>query len=133
MKSSIKVFQWLPRIICIMALLFVGVFAANAFQSGHTIWQQLSNFFIQLFPSLILLAFLLIVRKWKKIGGIIFTIIVLGLSPFVFMLNYKRNHSIGTNLGIILSITIPFLIVEVLFIVSHFLKKGNLLEVTYNE
>jgi len=125
MKKSIKVFHWLPRIICILAILFVSVFALDAFSPELTIRQQLGAFIIHLIPSFILLAFLIIAWKWEYIGGIIFIIIGLGLSPFVFMRNYKMNDSIWMSLGIILSITIPFVIVGVLFIVSYFLKKKS--------
>jgi cell division protein FtsW (lipid II flippase) len=133
MKKSIKVFHWLPRIICILAILFVSVFALDAFSPELTIWQQIGSFLMHLIPSFILLAFLIVAWKWEYIGGIIFAIIGLILSPFVFVMNYNRNDSIWMSLGIILSITIPFIIVGVLFIVSHFLKKKNLLKTTHNE
>ena len=129
METSIRVFHWLPRIICILAILLVSLFAADAFAPGLTIWQQLGGFFIHLIPSFILLAFLIVAWKWELIGGIIFMVIGLVLSPFVFMLNYNRNHSIGMSLGIILMITIPFVIVGILFLVSHLMKKKNLTEV----
>lgn len=133
MRKSIKVFHWLPRIICILAILFVSVFALDAFSPELTIWQQIGSFLMHLIPSFILLAFLIVAWKWEYIGGIIFAIIGLILSPFVFVMNYNRNDSIWMSLGIILSITIPFIIVGVLFIVSHFLKKKNLLKTTHNE
>jgi len=133
MKKSIKIFHWLPRIICMLAILFVSLFAADAFAPGLTIWQQLGGFTIHLIPSFILLAFLVVAWKWEYIGGIIFIIIGLGLSLFVFIHNYKMNDSIWISLSIILSITIPFVIVGVLFIVSHFMKKKNLQATTHNE
>lgn len=40
MRKAIKVFYWSPRIICILAILFVSLFAADAFATGITIWQQ---------------------------------------------------------------------------------------------
>ena len=125
MKKSTKVFHWLPRIICILAILFVSLFALDAFAPELTIWQQIGAFLIHLIPSFILLALLIIAWKWEFIGGIIFTIIGLGLSPFVFVHNYKMNESIWMSLGIILTITIPFVFVGVLFIVSHFRKKQS--------
>ena len=128
MKKSIKIFHWLPRIICILAILFVSLFAADAFVPELTIWQQLVAFIIHLIPSFILLAFLIVAWKWEYIGGIIFIIIGLGLSPFLFVHNYKMNDSIWISLGIIFSITIPFVIVGILFIVSHFRKKKILLK-----
>ena len=132
MKTSIRVFHWLPRVICILAILFISIFAADAFAPGLTIWQQLRGFLMHLIPSFILLALLIVAWKWEYIGGIIFTIIGLGLSPFIFMHNYNMNHSVGMSLGIILLITFPFVVVGILFIISHFMKKKELLK-THNE
>jgi len=100
----------------------ISLFALDAFQPDLTIWQQIGDFLMHLIPSFILTALLLVAWKWEYVGGIIFTIIGLGLSPFVFNHNYNMNHSIWMSLGIILTITIPFLLVGVLFIVSHFHK-----------
>jgi len=69
------------------------------------------------------LAFLIVAWKWEFIGGIIFIIIGLALSPFIFIKNYNMNESIWMSLGIIMTITIPFVIVGILFLVSHNLKK----------
>jgi len=126
MKTSTRIFHWLPRVICILAILFVSIFAADAFAPGLTIWQQLGAFFIHLIPSFILVAFLILSWKWEKIGGVIFILLGLGLSPFIFQHNYGMNQSIGMSLGIILMITFPFFIVGILFIVSHYMKKKNL-------
>ena len=132
MKTSIKILHWTPRIICILAILFISMFAADSFTPELTFWQKLGAFFIHLIPSFILLAFLIVAWKWEKIGGIIFTVIGLGLSPFVFQHNYNMNHSIGMSLVIILMITFPFVIVGILFIVSHYMKKKSL-QRTYDE
>ncbi|MCD4695568.1 MAG: hypothetical protein K8S16_04935 [Bacteroidales bacterium] len=126
MKESTRVFHWLPRIICMLAILFISLFAADSFRPGLTIWQQLGAFFIHLIPSYILLALLIIAWKWEYVGGIIFIIISLGLSPIVFMHNYKVNQSVWMSIFIITIITVPFGIVGVLFIISHFKKKKNL-------
>ncbi len=128
MKTSIKVFHWLPRIICIIAILFISMFAADAFGPEKTIWQQLGDFLMHLIPSFILIALLIVAWRWEYIGGIIFIVLALGLSPFVFMLNYSRNHSEGMSLWIILTITFPFVVVGILFIISHFMKKKKLLK-----
>ena len=125
MKTSIRVFHWLPRVICILAILFISMFAADAFAPGLTIWQQLGGFLMHLIPSFILLALLIVAWKWEYIGGIIFTVIGLGLSPFIFMHNYNMNHSVGMSLGIILTNTFPFVVVGILFIISHVMKKNN--------
>ena len=56
-------------------------------------------------------------------GGILFALVGIVLSPFVYMLNYHRTHSVWISLMIILMITFPFILVGVLFIVSYFQKK----------
>lgn len=123
MRTSIKVFHWVPRIICILAILFVSMFALDAFTPGPTLWQQLGDFFMHLIPSFILLILLVVAWKWELVGGIIIMVTALGLTPFIFMMNYNRNHSIGMSLVIILIITFPFIIAGFLFIVSSCLKK----------
>jgi len=133
MKKSIEVFHWIPRIICILSILFISLFALDSFRPDLTIWQQIGAFLIHLIPSFVLLALLIATWKWEFVGGIIFVIIGLSFSPFVFMHNYQMNHSVGMSLGIILSITFPFVIVGILFIVSHFLKKKNLPQKTTDD
>jgi hypothetical protein len=127
MKTAIRVFHWLPRIICILAIFFVSIFAADAFAPGLTIWQQLEGFLLHLIPSIILIIILIAAWKWELAGGIIFIALGLIMSPFVYMMNYNRNHfSVGASLGVIMIITFPFILVGILFIISHSLKKKNL-------
>jgi hypothetical protein len=130
MNPSIRVFHWLPRIIGILAILFVSLFATDAFAPGLTFGQQLTAFIMHLIPSFVLLAFLIIAWKWEFVGGIIFLVTGLALSPFIFMMNYNRNHfSVAASIGVILMITFPFIVVGILFIISHSLKKKVLTKV----
>ena len=123
MRTSIKVMHWLPRIICILAILFVSLFAADAFEHGETAWQKLGAFFMHLIPSFILITILVVAWKWEFVGGIIFILIGLIFSPIVFNMNYRMNQSVLLTIGIISSITIPFIVIGALFIISHQLKK----------
>ena len=129
MKTSIKVIHWLPRIICILAILFISMFAMDTFGPEKTIWQQLGDLSVHIIPSFLLIAFLVLAWKWEFVGGIIFTLIGFGMSPFVFLLNYQRNNfSLGASLSVILMITFPFVVVGILFIISHYMKKKELSE-----
>ena len=123
MKTSISIIHWTPRIICMLAILLISMFAADAFAPELTIWQQLGAFLMHLIPSFILIALLIVAWKWELIGGVIFTIIGIGLSPLIFQHNYAMNQSVSTSLIIILMITFPFIVVGILFIISHFMKK----------
>jgi len=123
MKNSINIFYWLPRIMCILAIVFISMLSLDAFAPGLTFWQQIVGFLIQLIPSFLLLALLKVAWKWEFIGGIIFTVIGLGLSPFIFLLNLNTKHlSVLQSLGVIMIVTIPFALVGILFILSHYKK-----------
>jgi len=133
MNTSIKILHWTPRIICILAILFISLFALDSFSPDLTIWQQIGAFLIHLIPSFLLLVLLIVAWKREFIGGIIFTLIGLGFSPFIFVHNYKMNQSVWMSLTIVLVITVPFIIAGILFIVSHSKKKKNLSSTTKNE
>ena len=126
MKNSIKIFHWTPRILCIIAILFVSMFAFDSFDPKLTIWQQIVGFLIHLIPSFILIIFLVIAWKWELTGGILLAVMGLGFTPKVFILNYNMNHSVWVSLGIIAMITLPFFIIGGLFILSHYLKKKQI-------
>jgi hypothetical protein len=100
------------------------LFALDAFNPELTLWDQIIGFIMHLIPSFILIALLILAWKRELIGGIIFTIIGLGLSPLVFIHNFRMNHSVWMSLSIIALITIPFSIVGILFIMSHYRKKS---------
>ncbi len=121
----IKIFHWLPRILCILAILFISMFALDSFEPGMPVWKQIGGFLIHLIPSYILILFLIVAWKWEQIGGMILIILALGLLPFVFNMNYTMNHSVWMSLGIVLVINIPFVVTGLLFLLSHYLKKKN--------
>lgn len=126
MKRPVTLFGWIPRILCIVAILFISMFALDSFESGLTIWQQLGAFAMHLIPSIILLALLILAWNREMLGGIIFVALGICLSPFIFSMNYQNNHSVLMSLGIILAITFPFVLVGILFIVSHIKYKKKL-------
>jgi len=132
MKTFVKIIYWTPRVLGILAILFVSLFALDAFDNKLTFWQQISGFIIHLIPSFILLVFLLFAWKKELIGGIIFVLIGVGFSPFIYKHNFAMNNSVSTSLLVLLTITFPFILVGILFIISHFLKKKKpILKIKY--
>ena len=127
MKTSTKVLYWTARILCILAILFVSLFALDSFSSERTFWQNTTAFLMHLIPSFVLLASLIIAWKWEKVGGIILIIFGLAFSIFIFVFNYKRNHfPVMTCLLQTLAVAIPFVLAGILFILSHYRKKKEL-------
>ncbi len=129
MKTSAKVLQWTPRILCILAILFLGLFSLDAFAPGLTIWQQLGGFFMHNIPSFVLLAALIIAWKRELTGGIILIILSIAFSIFVFQINYGRNRfSLGVSLRNTAMIAFPFIVAGILFIWSHYIGKSHISE-----
>jgi len=126
MEASVKIYHWVPRIICILALIFVSMFSLDAFDPGLSIGKQILGFIMHQIPVFILLALLIVAWKWEYIGGLIFILLGVILSVLVFIWNYRMNHSIPMSLLVILMVTIPFVVVGILFIVSHNKKKKML-------
>lgn len=76
MKQSISLFYGFPRVICIFAILFISLFATEAFAPELTLWQQL------------------VAWTWEYKGALLFTVVGLGFSPYIFKHNYTINHFI---------------------------------------
>lgn len=125
MKNLVDWFYWIPRLLSLAAILFISMFALDSFAPGLTVWQQIGGFLIHLIPSYLLIAALLVAWKWEKIGGIIFMVIGMGFSPFVFLMNYHRTGSVLAGLGVVLIINVPFIMVGALFWLSHYLRKNS--------
>lgn len=126
MKRSDAVLQWLPRIICILAILTLSMFAFDSFAPNLNPIQQLRNFLLHLIPSFILVILLIVAWKWELVGGIIITVFALGLSPSIYLNNYNHNNSIGVSLLIVLTVTFPFIIAGIFFIIIHLRKRKKL-------
>lgn len=120
MTTKEKVILWLPRLLCICAILFISMFSLDAFEPGMPFGQQILNFIMHLIPSFVLLLLLWIAWKKPYLGGILFAVAGIVMSPFVYTLNYNRTHSIWISSSIILMITVPFIVIGILFIMSHF-------------
>jgi len=114
-----NILYWAPRIICILAIVFVSLFSLDAFDPKLTLREQIVGFFIHTIPSFILIGLLLLAWKYEYIGGIILVLTGVIFSIIVFRLNYKMNHSVWLSLGIIGLITFPFILAGGLFILNH--------------
>ena len=127
MKMSTKILHWIPRILCILAILFVSLFALDAFSPERTFWQNAAAFLIHLIPSFVLLAILFIAWRWEKVGGIILLIVGVVFGILVFNLNYNQRHfTLWQSIINVSMICLPFVLAGILFIISHSRKKKEL-------
>jgi hypothetical protein len=123
MKTSDKILYWAPRILGIVMILFISMFAFDSFSPGNTLGQNILSLLIHLLPSIGLLILLLVAWKWELIGGIIFTLAGIAWSIFVYMINFKRTGSAGKALFVVLTIALPLIITGILFIMNHYKGK----------
>ncbi len=120
---TLFLFHWAPRVLSIIAILFISVFSLDAFRAGLPLKTQILDWLMHMTPSFVMMAVLVIAWKWENIGGVIFLAVGLAFTPFIFWGNYVNNHSIWLSMFIILTVTFPFILVGVLFILSHHTKK----------
>lgn len=119
MKNSVNHFHWIPRILSILGILFISIFALDAFAPGKSLLNEIRDFAIHLIPSFVLLFFLILSWKHELTGGILFLLAGLLFIPLIFSMNYQRTNSLWIAFGVILIINIPFVITGILFIFSY--------------
>ncbi len=105
---------WIPRVLAILFILFLSIFALDVFEVEAPFIQKLVGFLVHLVPSFALIIALLV--SWRKplIGGTIF--ILMGLS-FTFL--FKTYQSLLT----FSTISLPAIIIGALFIISQKIKR----------
>ena len=102
-------FLWIPKILALVFIVFLSLFALDIFLIEATFSQILLGLLVHLIPSFILIIALTI--SWKKpiIGGIIF--IVLGGAFSIFFGIYP------IKLSKFLIIPFPLILIGILFVV----------------
>src|SRR5689334_939618 len=103
-KRTIQFVRWTPRILGILFVLFISIFAADVFGEGHSFWETLVALFMHLLPSFILLAAVMLAWRWAWVGtltfwgfAIVYLIVAGGTFPFsVYVLMVGWPLLIGT-------------------------------------
>jgi hypothetical protein len=93
MKNNIRttnvrnVFYWTPRILSILLISFLAIFAFDVFIPGQTVMYYVVALIIHLIPNFVLLGLLLLSWKYEKVGGILF--LILGICFTLLFNTYK--------------------------------------------
>jgi len=107
-----KFILWAPPVLAILFILFISLFALDAFEAGLPWWEQIVGFLIHLVPTYILIAFLVTGWYFPLIGGLLF------IAGGIFYLVMAR----GQDWMSYLFISVPAFLTGVLFIVQKFLQ-----------
>jgi len=113
---SKKWIYWTPRILSIIFILFLSLFALDVFEEGLGFWMTVLALLIHLIPSFILVIILIISWKHELVGGISF--IVLAVIFTFFFKTYENIFSI-------LFISFIPLIIGILWILNWKKKRGS--------
>ena len=103
-KTSARRLLWIPRGLGILAGLFLGLFALDAFGEGKPFAQALPDFIIHLVPGAVLFAVVALAWRWPWVGAAAF----FGLALVYAVSNKSRPDWILTISG-------PLAIVGALF------------------
>lgn len=107
---------WTPRLLSILYIAFLSMFALDVFGEEHGFWRILLALAIHLIPSLLLLAVLILAWRWEWIGATLFSaaglLYVLSLVP--------RQLPLSLKLTWILAIAVPAFVVAGLFLANWF-------------
>ena len=117
-----KLLPLLPRLLSILAIAFVSIFALDLLEHG-ILGEYFLTFLMHMVPSFTLMIILAIAWKWELIGGIIYVLLGIVLSPFIYTHNYRMNHSVWMSIEVIALITFPFIFSGILFLLSYFRHK----------
>ncbi len=102
-------FIWLPKILSIVFILFISIFALDVWAMEVTLQEKIIGFIIHLIPSFILLVITLVAWKHPFYGGLLFIIISIG---------YTLYFSTFEHIASFLIISLPPLIIGILYIIS---------------
>ena len=114
--TSARLLLWSPRLLGILACLFIGMFALDAFSEGKPFLQALPDFLIHLMPAVVLFGFVVASFRRQWIGAVAF----IGLAV-AYALTAPKGR-----LDWMLTISGPLLMVGALFLWSWF-QRGKLL------
>ncbi|MDE2079376.1 MAG: hypothetical protein KGI73_03255 [Patescibacteria group bacterium] len=78
-------FWWAPRILGILSILYIGMFALDVFDAGQPLSETLIALAMHLIPSAVAAVVLAVAWKYETAGGVMLAI--LSFVPFFFLRN----------------------------------------------
>ncbi|MFH2103547.1 MAG: hypothetical protein ABIJ39_09375 [Chloroflexota bacterium] len=69
-RSPKQFLYWTPRILAVVFILFVSMFAMDVFAEGYGIWEAAVALFMHLLPSIGMVIALVLGWKWEWLGSV---------------------------------------------------------------
>jgi hypothetical protein len=107
-----RVLYWIPRVLMILALLFMLMFSFDAFDGNESFGRKILDFLLHNIPVFILTGIFVIAWKRELIGGLLLFAALIAAS--ILFRSFSGNPAS-------LIVLAPFAVAGVLFILHHFL------------
>jgi uncharacterized membrane protein YqjE len=117
------------RVLCILAIAFISLFAVEAVEGKVGLGRQIVGFLMAPPFLMAVLLIIILIIAWKRelVGGVLIALIGLATALYACVFNISKSRQIGSPnpraLNIVVMIGLPFIIVGVLFIISYFLHR----------
>lgn len=112
-----KSLYWIPRILTIVAILFMLMFSLDVFSENQPLGKKLLGFLMHNIPVIVLTAILIIAWKRELIGGVLF--ILAFLAAGILFRSFSGNPAS-------LIVISPFIITGVMFILHYLIHGRNI-------
>ncbi len=110
-----KILLWAPRVLAIVFIIFLSLFALDVFDMGYSGWELFIALFMHLLPSIGLIIALIVAWKRELLGGILF----LGLGIYMA---YKFFGFAPRSFPVVAILLAPVFVVGIMFVINHFLQ-----------
>ncbi|MFA6338462.1 MAG: hypothetical protein WCW87_00135 [Candidatus Paceibacterota bacterium] len=109
-----KFLYWSPRVLSILFIMFLSLFALDVFDSGYQGWEMVTALFMHLLLPIVLLLVLIISWKRDLVGAIAF---------FAFAIFYVYMVGLDRHWSWYVAISGPAVITGILFLLSRLRKR----------
>ena len=120
-ELSKRTLFWTPRVLSIGYIVFLSLFASDAFGLGYGFWQTILALVIHLAPALVLLVGLILAWRWEWIGTALYAA---AAAAYVVIVLPQRIPS-AVKLNWILVVAGPAFFVAAMFL-ANWLKRSEL-------
>jgi len=69
---SKQTFFWAPRVLAMVYIAFVSIFALDVFGEEHGFWRILAALLVHLIPAFVLIVGLILAWRWEWIGAVLY-------------------------------------------------------------
>jgi hypothetical protein len=107
------ILYWFPRILSLLYILFVSLFALDAFYGIHSFGYEILAFLKHMIPSLALIVLLIIAWKREFIGGLLF--LIAGIIFTIFYTTYRV-------IPVFFCISCPLFIIGIAFLMDFIIR-----------